>query len=108
MWVYNDAKDREEKVGDWSPLDWGLLTFFFLIIGLPLYLYKRGESQSVMIPRMREQKHEITKVVNIKNNTNYLAELERLAEFRDRKIITDAEFERKKAELLLRNVNTGD
>ena len=107
-WVHNDAKNIEEKVGGWSPLDWAVLTFFFMIIGLPLYLFKRGEGQSVTIPRMRAQKQEFNKVVNIQNNTNYLVELERLAEFRDRKIITNDEFERKKAELLQRNVQTED
>ena len=37
FWVYRDAKSR----GDSGAIGWGLFTFFFLIIGLPLYLWSR-------------------------------------------------------------------
>lgn len=38
-WVYTDAKKRNMNAGNWA-----LYTFLLLIIGLPHYLYTRGNN----------------------------------------------------------------
>ncbi len=47
-WVYTDAKKRGMDAGSW-----GIFTFLLAIIGLPLYLIKRGDnplpSQNILL-----------------------------------------------------------
>ncbi|KAF0155725.1 MAG: hypothetical protein FD159_2026 [Syntrophaceae bacterium] len=94
IWVYFDAKSIGVKKGqitgiaNMGPLGWFFVCLFLWIIGFPVYLAKRGEFKRINSSQPS------------KTSGDSLTQLEKLAEMKDKGILTEDEFNRKKQELL--------
>ena len=94
IWVLVDAKSIGVKkgqvkgMGDLGPWGWFFVCLLLWIVGFPFYLAKRGEFKRIN--------------ANNQENTqdDSLASLEKLAEMKDKGILTEDEFNSKKKEIL--------
>ncbi len=103
IWVFVDAKSIGVKKGqisgiaDMGPWGWFWVCLLLWIIGFPFYLAKRSEykaanaapSMPPPVPPLAPQPV-----------ADPLTQLERFAQLRDKGILTEAEFQAKKAQLL--------
>ncbi len=94
FWVLFDAKSIGVKKGqikgiaNMGPWGWFFVCLFLWIIGFPIYLAKRGEFKRINSSQLSE----------IGNDS--LSKLEKLAEMKDKGIITEEEFSTQKQALL--------
>ena len=103
IWVYFDAKSigvRKNLVsGFWNlgPGGWSVATLLLWIIGFPCYLIKRGTLKAAAAA---EAGNAPSIEGSAATESEAIGNLEKLADLRDRGILTGAEFEQKKQELL--------
>ncbi len=101
IWVLVDAmtigvkKGKIEGVGNMGPWGWFFVCLLFWIVGFPFYLAKRGEFKAAGEPKQTDLDR--TSALN----SDSFSQLEKLAELKDRGILTEDEFNRKKHELLV-------
>lgn len=94
LWVLIDAKTIGVKVGqikgmgNMGPWSWFIVCLGMWIIGFPFYLAKRGEFKRV------------NSASPLKTSGDSIAQLEKLAEMKEKGILTEDEFNRKKQEVL--------
>ena len=75
---------------------WFFVCLLFWILGFPFYLAKRNEFKKAN----SNQTKEVNSVAPLELNDDSVARLEKLAELRDKGIVTEDEFNKKKQELL--------
>jgi hypothetical protein len=103
IWVYFDAKNigvRKELGSGFfnaGPGGWCAVTLLLWIIGFPAYLIKRG-SYKVAVAAL--QSASLNTKPSIATEHDAIAGLEKLASLRDRGILTQAEFDEKKRQML--------
>jgi uncharacterized membrane protein len=94
IWVLVDAKSIGVKkgqikgMGNMGPWAWFFVCLLLWIIGFPFYLAKRGEFKRVNSGQSN----------SISNDS--ISQLEKLAEMKEKGILTEEEFTAKKQELL--------
>lgn len=100
IWVLIDAKSIGVRkgvitgLGNMGPWAWFFGCLLLWIVGFPLYLIKRGDFKRAL------QDSPQTTVVASSSTKNSIEELERLAGLKEKGIISDAEFQIKKQEIL--------
>lgn len=108
IWVAIDAssigvkKGQISGVADMGPVGWFFVCLLLWIVGFPFYLSKRGEY--IRINTINKNKDIF--VVERTNNSGSLDELERLANLKDRGILTEQEFQMQKAKVMGLPVST--
>jgi Short C-terminal domain len=106
IFVYFDAKQIGVHKGlvdgffDMGVGAWTTVTLLFWIIGFPAYLVKRGSLKEASA-RERAVNDSAAAAVSSSGISSFnIASLEKLADLRDRGVLTTEEFEKKKKELL--------
>lgn len=101
IWVLIDAKSIGVKkgvvpgMGNMGPWAWFFVVLFLWIIGFPMYLYYRGKFKQALPGAILA-----TAPVSDYSSHNKLEQLEKLASLKERGILTEEEFLKKKQELL--------
>jgi hypothetical protein len=94
IWVVVDAKTIGVKkgqikgMGNMGPWAWFIVCLFLWIVGFPFYLAKRGEFKRVNSGQSNSV------------SDDSLSQIEKLAEMKEKGILTAEEFDGKKRELL--------
>lgn len=94
IWVLFDAKSigvkkgQIEGIANMGPWGWFFVCLLLWIIGFPAYLVKRGEYKRINSSQPSNQ------------SGDSISQLEKLAEMKNKGILTEDEFNRKKQELL--------
>jgi hypothetical protein len=94
IWVVVDAKTIGVKkgqikgMGNMGPWAWFIVCLFLWIVGFPFYLAKRGEFKRVNSGQSN----------SVRDDS--LSQIEKLAEMKEKGILTAEEFDGKKRELL--------
>jgi hypothetical protein len=105
IWVYIDAKQIGVRKGlisgmfDNGPGVWCAGTLLLWIVVFPAYLIKRGELKAAAAARTAPA---VVPVASVAAHGDPIEGLEKLANLRDRGVLTEAEFEQKKRDLLAR------
>ena len=109
VWVYIDAKNigvRKDLVSGFfnlGPVGWSLATLLLWIISFPCYLIQRPTLKAAAIAAAGNEpssENTATSQSSATTESDAIGSLEKLADLRDRGILTGAEFEQKKQELL--------
>lgn len=99
IWVLVDAKSIGVKkgqikgMGNMGPWAWFFVCLLLWIIGFPFYLAKRGEFKRVNSGQSNSM------------SNDSISQLEKLAEMKEKGILTEEEFAAKKQELLKQGAN---
>jgi uncharacterized membrane protein len=99
IWVLIDAKTIGVKkgqikgMGNMGPWAWFFVCLLLWIIGFPFYLAKRGEFKRVNSGQSNSM------------SNDSIGQLEKLAEMKEKGILTEEEFNAKKQELLKQGAN---
>jgi uncharacterized membrane protein len=101
IWVLIDLF-RSHDLSGWAKALWFLFIIFIPLIGVLVYLIVRGEGMSQRTARQeRQQDQEFRSYIrDVASPQSTADELTKLADLRDRGIITPEEFEREKAKVL--------
>ena len=93
---------RSHDLSGWGKALWFLFVLFIPLIGVLVYLIARGGSmQERARPQAQQQDQEFRRYVqDAAGQQSSADELAKLADLRDRGVITAAEFEREKAKVL--------
>lgn len=100
IWVLIDAKkigvrkDVITGIGNIGPWAWFFCCLLLWIVAFPLYLFKRGDFKKAL------QGDQPVAASSNQYQKSSLADLEKLAELKEKGIISDAEFQAKKQEIL--------
>jgi len=100
IWVLIDAKTigvkkgQIEGLGNLGPWGWFFACLLLWIIGFPFYLAKRGE-----LKRINSRTAADSGTIGLAN-ANYIEQLEKLAELKQKGVITEEEFLSKKKQIL--------
>ena len=110
IWVLVDAKSIGVKkgqikgLGDLGPWGWFFVCLLLWIVGFPFYLAKRSEYKKInSINESIQANHELagsSGAQSKKQVSSDLEQLEKLADLKEKEIITEEEFQSKKKELL--------
>ncbi len=110
IWVLVDAKSIGVKkgqikgMGDLGPWGWFFVCLLLWIVGFPFYLAKRSEYKKINSTNDTIQtNNELTGSSGVrpqKQNSSDIDQLEKLADLKEKGVITEEEFQAKKKELL--------
>lgn len=102
IWVLVDAKSigvkkgQIEGMGNMGAGSWFLVCLLFWILGFPFYLAKRNEFKLANSNQAKEANSEVSSELN----DDFVSRIEKLAALKDKGIVTEDEFNKKKQELL--------
>ena len=101
IWIFIDIF-RSRDLSGWAKALWFLFVLFIPLIGVLVYLIVRGDSMHQRaVQGARQQDQEFRSYVQDAAGSQSTADqLSKLAELRDRGVITPQEFEREKAKIL--------
>ena len=101
IWIFIDIF-RSRDLSGWAKALWFLFVLFIPLIGVLVYLIVRGDSMHTRaVQDARRQDQEFRSYVQDAAGSQSTADqLSKLAELRDRGVITPQEFEREKAKIL--------
>ena len=101
IWIFIDIF-RSRDLSGWAKALWFLFVLFIPLIGVLVYLIVRGDSMHQRaVQGARQQDQEFRAYVQDAAGSQSTADqLAKLADLRDRGVITDAEFESEKAKIL--------
>ncbi len=101
IWIFIDIF-RSHDLSGWAKALWFLFILFIPLIGVLVYLIVRGGSMHERaVQQARQQDQEARAYIREAAGTGSSADqLAKLADLRDRGVITSAEFEREKAKIL--------
>ena len=94
---------RSHDIGGFAKTWWVLLVIFLPLLGVLVYLIAHGGKMQETASRdAQQQQQEFDRYVEdvANSGTNSADQLERLAELRDKGVITDQEFQAQKAKAL--------
>lgn len=100
IWVLIDAKNIGVRkgvitgMGNMGPWAWFFCCLLLWIVAFPIYLFKRGEFKKAL------QGEQPAAANSSPTQKGSLADLEKLAELKEKGIISEAEFQAKKQEIL--------
>lgn len=101
LWVLVDAntigvkKGQITGMGNMGPWGWFFVCLLLWIIGFPFYLAKRDEFKRINSKLSQVQDKQPASV-----SSDYITQLEKLAQLKEKGILTEEEFAQKKKELL--------
>ena len=101
IWIFIDIF-RSRDLSGWAKALWFLFVLFIPLIGVLVYLIVRGDSMHTRaVQDARRQDQEFRSYVQDAAGSQSTADqLAKLADLRDRGVITPQEFEREKAKIL--------
>ncbi len=101
IWIFMDIF-RSRDLSGWAKALWFLFVLFIPLIGILVYLIVRGGSMHERAVREAQQQDREFRayVQEAAGSQNSADQLAKLADLRDRGVITAAEFEREKAKIL--------
>jgi Short C-terminal domain/Phospholipase_D-nuclease N-terminal len=101
IWIFIDIF-RSHDLSGWAKALWFLFVLFIPLIGVLVYLIARGGSMHERaVQQAQQQDQEFRKYVqDAAGPQNTADQLSKLADLRDRGVITPEEFEREKAKVL--------
>ncbi len=101
IWIFVDIF-RSRDLSGWAKALWFLFVLFIPLIGVLVYLIARGGSMHERAAREAEQRDQEFRryVQDAAGSQGSADQLAKLADLRDRGVITAAEFEREKAKIL--------
>ena len=93
---------RSHDLSGWARALWFLFVLFIPLIGVLVYLIARGgKMQEHAVQQAQQQDQEVRRYIQqTANEGNSADQLTKLADLRDRGVITADEFEREKAKIL--------
>ena len=91
---------RSHDLSNWAKAMWVLLIFVFPLIGVVGYLIVRGHTLHEHQAQDRAQYEAFRQFTRAPNPGGTADDLHKLADLRDRGVLTDEEFERAKAKVL--------
>ncbi len=91
---------RSSDLSNWAKALWLLFIFVFPLIGVLVYLIVRGHTLHEHQAQERAQVEAFRQFTQGQNSRGAADDLHRLADLRDRGVLTDEEFERAKAKVL--------
>lgn len=106
VWVLFDAKNIGVRkglipgMGNIGPWGWFFVTLLFWIVGFPMYLYYRGKFKLAIAGEASVNAPNSGSVNSNKAESMAIEDLEKLAALKEKGLITEAEFEAKKKQLL--------
>lgn len=107
LWVFFDAKNIGVKkgmvsgVGNMGPWGWFFVTLLVWIVGFPMYFYFRGKFKVAVAESFKSVSVPMSgSVQSIRPDGVAIENLEKLASLKEKGLITEAEFEAKKKQLL--------
>ena len=98
IWVFIDIF-RSQDLSGWGKALWFLFVLLIPLIGVVVYLIARGDSMSERAAQARQQDAYVQEAA-ADSPANTADELAKLADLRDRGVISAQEFERQKAKVL--------
>ena len=103
IWVFIDIF-RSQDLSGWAKALWFLFVLFIPLIGVVVYLIARGGSMNERAARQAQQQDQefrsYVQEAAADSPANTADQLAKLADLRDRGVITAAEFDREKAKIL--------
>jgi type VI protein secretion system component VasK len=103
IWVFIDIF-RSRDLSGWAKALWFLFVLFIPIIGVVVYLIARGDSMSERAAQQAQQQDQefrgYVREAAADSPASTADQLAKLADLRDRGVISDGEFERQKAKVL--------
>jgi len=101
VWIFIDIF-RSHDLSGWAKALWFLFVLFIPLIGVLVYLIVRGGSMHERAVRDAQQQDQAFRayVQDAAGSGNTADQLAKLADLRDRGVITPEEFEREKAKVL--------
>ena len=103
IWVFIDIF-RSRDLSGWAKALWFLFVLFIPIIGVLVYLIARGDSMSERAAQQAQQQDQefrgYVQEAAADSPASTADQLAKLADLRDRGVITAGEFERQKAKVL--------
>jgi hypothetical protein len=101
IWIFVDIF-RSEDLSGWGKALWFIFVLFIPLIGVLVYLIARGGKMQQRAMRQAQQQDEAFRsyVQDVAASPSPADQLAKLADLRDRGVITAQEFEREKAKLL--------
>jgi type VI protein secretion system component VasK len=101
IWIFIDIF-RSRDLSGWAKALWFLFVLFIPLIGVLVYLIVRGSSmQDRAVKEAQQQDQEARRYIQEAAGTPSTADqLAKLADLRDRGVITPAEFDQQKAKIL--------
>ncbi len=91
---------RSHDLSNWAKALWVLLIFVFPLIGVLGYLIVRGHTMHEHQAQDHAQYEAFRQFTRAPNSAGATDDLHKLADLRDRGVLTDEEFERAKAKVL--------
>jgi hypothetical protein len=91
---------RSHDLSNWAKAGWMLLIFVFPLIGVLGYLLVRGHTMHEHQAQDRAQFDAFRQFTRGSNSGGTADDLHKLADLKDRGVLTDEEFERAKAKVL--------
>ena len=101
IWIFSDIF-RSRDLSGWAKALWVIFVLFLPLIGILTYMIVRGGSMHERAARQAQAQEEEFRayVQDAAGSQTPADQLTRLADLRDRGVITNAEFEQEKAKLL--------
>jgi hypothetical protein len=101
IWIFIDIF-RSRDLSGWAKALWFIFVLFIPLIGVLVYLIVRGDSMHERAAQeARQEDREVRRYIQDAAGTpNTADQLTKLADLRDRGVITAEEFEREKAKVL--------
>lgn len=91
---------RSHDLSNWSKALWLLFIFVLPLLGVLIYLIVRGHTMHEHEVQDHAQYHAFRQFLRSGTSSGPADDLSRLADLRDRGVLTDEEFERAKAKVL--------
>ena len=101
IWIFIDIF-RSRDLSGWAKALWFIFVLFIPLIGVLVYLIVRGDSMHERaVQDARQEDREVRRYIqDAAGSPNTADQLTKLADLRDRGVITAEEFEREKAKVL--------
>jgi hypothetical protein len=99
VWIFIDIF-RSQDLSGWSKALWFLFVLLIPLIGVVVYLIARGDSMTERTARQAQQQGAYVQEAVADSPANTADQLAKLADLRDRGVISAQEFERQKAKVL--------
>ena len=99
VWIFIDIF-RSQDLSGWSKALWFLFVLLIPLIGVVVYLIARGDSMTERTAGKAQLQGAYVQEVAADSPSNTADQLTKLADLRDRGVISAQEFERQKAEVL--------
>jgi len=105
IWVLFDAKSIGVRkglidgMGNMGPWSWAIVTLLLWIVGFPMYLYCRGKFKAAIAAEKGDAIPSTSHSL-VQSTSGSIDDLEKLGLLKEKNLITEAEFNAKKKQIL--------